>query len=118
MTAIWTAGIALAALLAVPALNGCDRMNTPPRPKTLDVDAVDGSVTVGAFPANTADVVDPCADVGGLARKLCKADIKIEAARGRRKQHQSGRPAERAEPPHEALVWAPDTSQTAPRRRD
>jgi hypothetical protein len=116
MTAVWTAGIALAALLAVPALNGCDRMNNPPRPKTLDVDAVDGSMTLGAFPANSAHVVDRCADVGGFARKLCKADIKIEAARGRLKQHQSGPQAERTEPSHEALVWAPDTYQAVHQR--
>jgi len=49
MTSSWAAGIAFAAVLAVPALNGCDKVtnpSTPPRPKTLDVDTADGRVTL------------------------------------------------------------------------
>ena len=66
-----------------------------------------------AAAASPAGFVDPCADVAGLERKLCKADMKIEAARARFKQRQARRQAERARPPRETVVWTPDASQAA-----
>lgn len=36
--------------------------------------------------------VAPCMDVAGLERKLCKAEMKIEAARAQLRQRQTRRP--------------------------